>query len=264
MDISVNKKDNNFVSYEKPEQGKLHKAISLKTERLTSAVYLVTGLMDSSEKIKDELRSTALSSISDLYIPSKISSRLKNFVSDKIIEKIDHIISLLEVGLVGGLISKMNCSILKEEYSKLKDILLKFQILNGEDNYILPDHFLGEDIKVTSKLVRDTSKMSFINNNPKSLKNIDTYKTEDNKKNIASNYNKIKAKSSRQDLIIRTIKDDMEYTIKDIISAVSVVDPAVDCSDKTIQRDLTFLVVTGVLKKRGERRWSRYSKNIAS
>jgi len=32
-----------------------------------------------------------------------------------------------------------------------------------------------------------------------------------------------------------------------------------DCSEKTIQRELLDLVEKGIVKKEGERRWSRYS-----
>jgi len=40
--------------------------------------------------------------------------------------------------------------------------------------------------------------------------------------------------------------------IKDITSLIG------DYSEKTVQRDLVALVKAGVLKKEGERRWSKY------
>lgn len=58
---------------------------------------------------------------------------------------------------------------------------------------------------------------------------------------------------NRTQLILGTLKKGQELTIKDI--AVSVT----GCSEKTIQRELLALVAKGVLKKKGERRWSRYS-----
>ena len=40
--------------------------------------------------------------------------------------------------------------------------------------------------------------------------------------------------------------------IKDIVMSIT------GCSEKTIQRELSALVAQGVLKKIGEKRWSRY------
>ncbi|NBD73640.1 DeoR family transcriptional regulator [Patescibacteria group bacterium] len=46
---------------------------------------------------------------------------------------------------------------------------------------------------------------------------------------------------------------------KDSVSIKDVTEVITDCSEKTIQRELLALVESGVLKKEGERRWSRYS-----
>ncbi len=59
----------------------------------------------------------------------------------------------------------------------------------------------------------------------------------------------------RRNTILKLIKDKREVTIRE----VSVVVP--DVSEKTIQRELLNLVSEGVLKKTGEKRWSKYSLN---
>ena len=51
------------------------------------------------------------------------------------------------------------------------------------------------------------------------------------------------------------MKGKNEYTIKDIALHI----PGV--SEKTVQRDLQALVSAGVLKRKGERRWSRYFRS---
>ncbi|OHA79686.1 MAG: hypothetical protein A2747_00035 [Candidatus Yonathbacteria bacterium RIFCSPHIGHO2_01_FULL_44_41] len=61
------------------------------------------------------------------------------------------------------------------------------------------------------------------------------------------------AKESRRARILKLIKDNREVTIKDITTHFP------DLSEKTIQRELVLLTETGVLKKLGERRWSRYA-----
>ncbi|MEK6878241.1 MAG: hypothetical protein AABY22_01465 [Nanoarchaeota archaeon] len=49
------------------------------------------------------------------------------------------------------------------------------------------------------------------------------------------------------------IKRKKEIMIKDVVGLIN------DCSEKTIQRELLTLVDEGILKKEGERRWTRYS-----
>ena len=57
----------------------------------------------------------------------------------------------------------------------------------------------------------------------------------------------------RKDAIISALKRKSNLTIKDISSIVT------GCSNKTIQRELLSLIKDNVVKKDGERRWSRYS-----
>src|SRR3989344_2189529 len=58
---------------------------------------------------------------------------------------------------------------------------------------------------------------------------------------------------ARRTRIQKLIKDNREVTIKDISTYFP------ELSEKTIQRELVALVEEGVLKKFGERRWSRYA-----
>ena len=60
-------------------------------------------------------------------------------------------------------------------------------------------------------------------------------------------------KTGRQEMIITILKGQSNLTIKDFSKVIK------DCSEKTIQRELIELLEKGVIKKEGERRWSRYS-----
>ena len=60
-------------------------------------------------------------------------------------------------------------------------------------------------------------------------------------------------KNTRQEAILSIVKSKKEVGITDISSVVK------GHSTKTIQRELLYMVVSGVLKKSGEKRWSRYS-----
>ena len=59
-------------------------------------------------------------------------------------------------------------------------------------------------------------------------------------------------KQERIDKIISLIKDKREVSIKDISTAFS-------CSEKTVQREMNYLISKGQIKKFGAKRWSRYS-----
>ncbi len=56
----------------------------------------------------------------------------------------------------------------------------------------------------------------------------------------------------RRTSVLNIIRDKGEATIKDIMEVV------VDCSEKTIQRELISLIKDNVIVREGERRWSKY------
>jgi hypothetical protein len=60
-------------------------------------------------------------------------------------------------------------------------------------------------------------------------------------------------KNERLDKILSLFKPGEELMIKDIATHLK------DVSEKTVQRELLLLVAKGSLRKKGERRWSRYT-----
>ncbi len=62
--------------------------------------------------------------------------------------------------------------------------------------------------------------------------------------------------TDRQSTIVKEIRLKGQLTIRDLVDKIT------GCSEKTIQRELLALVEHGVLKKEGERRWSRYSIGV--
>lgn len=57
---------------------------------------------------------------------------------------------------------------------------------------------------------------------------------------------------SRSDQIIQVLKDQDGIGIKDFHNVIY------DCSEKTIQRELLSLIEKGLVRREGERRWSKY------
>lgn len=244
-----------------------------KAEKLSTAVYLVTSFLSDNEPLKWQIRECGLGILSDAISLrdtqiSETSHRVK-----KITSSTGKIISLLEIAGVAGFVSQMNLGILKEEYSSLLESISAQKIGKPEGGYIFAKEFFGseelesvpmsekknpaqEDFNTEPK--KDTAKDIAIVREETPRQSPET-KTQTEPKPVFGEEKSI-PKSSRRDTIVSLIKDKgaaSEVSIKDIVGHFS------DCGEKTIQRELTALVEDGVLKKTGERRWSRYSLNIA-
>ncbi|MFC1721122.1 hypothetical protein ACFLY0_00375 [Patescibacteria group bacterium] len=253
-----------------------------KTEKLSAATYMVTNLISDTEPLKWRLREKNLVLLSDIISlrTSALSERTEYTaaVSGKIME----IISLIEVASMGGLVSEMNASILKGEYKDLEKQLEAAVMNEGYPRNTLTDLFESvpasyEDPAQANLNLSDNKEEGIKDRN---YKGQDTYtsvlynqhKRQQSRltsgngnvgavqnKKVGSQY-KVKSlaeskaiKSGRKDKIISIVRKKGQVTIKDISAVIS------GCSEKTLQRELLSMVKDNVLKKEGERRWSKYS-----
>ena len=234
--------------------------INRKTEKLVTALYMVTDCMDYDEALKNKLRSTGVELLADAQSLFILSSTEKYSRLNISIARINAIISLIEITSIMGFISDMNAGILKREFgilsSELKTHLEKRQHLTFvldnkmfdiphplQDNkgHISIGHYKGQDKGQDyngQKSDPDNYQLPANNN----------YQIE--KKDRVQSF---QSKQDRTDKILSIIKEKNEVSIKEISTAFS------DCSEKTIQRELNSLVFKGQLKRVGEKRWSRYS-----
>lgn len=201
-----------------------------KTEKLVSALYLVSNFLSDKEPIKWQLRELGM----DLLL------------EDLSVISLKQTLSLLQVAHIAGLISEMNFNILKFEFEALIQRLeqiekdsLKGHVLS-EDFFTVPEGHQGNSLSQQKGI-------SLMTGIPKGH---DSVSDRLSLKNVAE---KQKDKSNRQDVIIGLLKKGGELGIKDFTTAIK------DCSEKTIQRELATLVSKGQVKKAGEKRWSRYS-----
>jgi DeoR-like helix-turn-helix domain len=255
-----------------------------KIEKLIAAVYMITNFLPNEEPIKWTLRGLCMKVI-HLNIDLKNTNKVNQADKERELRELSlEIVSLLEVGMFAGLISSMNLSILKKEFYGLLDHLEK--TLNRST---LSKSFLGGSY-IADNVLGDGGYRSQ-KNEPKPSQNIPTKKTfkdsfaresarrDFKDKNIVTDnefYNddigqndsalalsqkapKLKEfgpvavkKNKRQSIIIGLLKKKKEIMVKDVSEIV------IDCSEKTIQRELQELVAEGVLTKTGERRWTRY------
>jgi hypothetical protein len=203
-----------------------------KTEKLVSAIYLLSNFVSDKEPLKWQLRETALELVS------------VSFDQTKIVPVILRLMSILQVARISGIVSEMNFSILKYEF----DLLARAAEEGGNSGaqgVIFPDHFF-----TVEKPTEDNSSVNF----PKGHQVLsDRLSIRNSQDNVRTQEVKHQDKSNRQDLIISLLRKNSELGIKDFTLSIK------DCSEKTIQRELVALVSKGQVKKVGEKRWSRYS-----
>ena len=205
-----------------------------KTEKLASALYIVTGFIPPDDPIKTRLRTCAL----DLVRVSTDSEKARDTkYHEGFGARCLEIASMLTLAQRAGFVSSMNVRILSDEYAELamfvknhREKVFGFKTVDvGDEEYPMPS-------SVSSELP------------DAAIKDID-----DNKRHFKKTFNN-KRHLSRKDKILSLLENKDKITVKDAINAIE------GCSEKTIQRELIALVSDGVLIKEGERRWSTYRK----
>ena len=251
----------------------------LKSKKLVQATYLVTSFISDSEPLKWRIRESVLELMSDtsLLVPTsslsdgsgegQISPLFKISVLEAVLNRLDQVANLLDIASAAGFASEMNLAILKNEFRGLgKNISSKLGrglkeivgpeeasqlLLEAREKYPVGGvaTTMGHNISETNynANVRLSEMLSERLKGTEAGKEKDLYQKEGVKKN-----RRLVNKDARRLEIISFLKGKSWTSIKDISDAIS------DCSTKTIQRELADLVQKGVLKKKGDRRWSRY------
>ncbi|OHA57652.1 MAG: hypothetical protein A2114_01815 [Candidatus Vogelbacteria bacterium GWA1_51_14] len=213
-----------------------------KAEKLSRAVYVVSDFMSDREPIKWRLRELAVE------ITESLGKDIA-FTMEILAGKIPQMISVIDLALGTGSVSQMNFTLLRKEYSDLyatirsenrsffsnqMEVARVLPAGVGNETPVRPSTNIGEESKNPDKR----------QNTPiRQIKDTSTLRTE----------TPSVSKGHRQEEIIGFLKGKDWVSIKDIVQII----PSV--SAKTIQRELTDLVAKGTLRKKGERRWSRYA-----
>lgn len=238
--------------------------VNKKTEKIITALYLVSDCMDNSDPIREKLRLIGVRLMSDIYHLSVASPVDRQTEIALPLSNISEIISLLKVSFMVGFISEMNALILQDELVKLATQLR--ESINQDKNYLLSldsKMFAVEPI-VSSK---DNSRNNQLNMGSNLALNNSFYKGHkldvsfmnnlSPLENDMSNSKKTQRSSpsernNRREKILSLIKNKKDISIKDISLSFP------DCSEKTILRELNVLINKGHIKKTGAKRWSRY------
>lgn len=216
------------------------KYIFKKIEKITAALHLVSGILKDDEPMKWGLRDLGMDLLSSSFASSSSMVGDRNMMIQTLFSSALETISLLNVARISNLISPMNHSLLVKEIDGIIALLGERLAQNAENaGYVLSESFFR-----TPDIFSHNSKSDTNNNYRGHFKN-----------HNATNSTEISAKkkSNRHDVIINILKNQSNLTIKDFSKVIK------NCSEKTIQRDLMGLVNKGLVKKEGQRRWSKYS-----
>lgn len=132
----------------KKEYGTL---VAKKSERLVTALYLVTDLMSDSEPIKHAIRKSAVALLSSMNAISQhdVKDRVMEFKMS--LRSVTEITSLLHVAITTGIVSEMNGEILMQGFRALQLVLEKKQpILTKEMLVVDNEHALSEEAGFSS------------------------------------------------------------------------------------------------------------------
>jgi hypothetical protein len=220
-----------------------------KTEKLASAVYMITNLFSENEPMKWTLRKKVSELLSFIVGYKDIKDSSLNDYSYTVRTKILEVVSMLEVCFRAGLLSQMNYSIIKQEFSNLSDA---FVAQNSQNKNAHFDGISKNFFDVVDNRHRMPA-MTFVPSNNVAVHERSVASENEIKDRIFVPENVVVKRTNRQNIILGLLKKKKELTIKDIAQVIK------DCSEKTIQRELIAFIDSGVLKRTGERRWSKYS-----
>jgi len=222
-----------------------------KTEKLVKAVYLISNLFPETEPMRLLLRgrSADLLSYAIGYKDSVGSQRIEFVTSVR--TRVLEIVSCLEVAAAAGLVSPMNMEILRQEFSKLATVFDMQSPRSEMSVSVLSPDFFNHDSGLPDSSHSKASVVSSVQHEIQNSQYAPSGNSIKDKRHVL-NGNAFK-KNTRQEVIMDLLSKNKELTIKDISEVIR------DCSEKTIQRELIGLIAAKVIKKTGERRWSRYS-----
>jgi hypothetical protein len=248
-----------------------------KMDKIAAAIHMVTDCIEDNEPIRFKLRSLAVELASESHEFIYTPSRDRGFIFADIEIVATEIMSFISIARSVRIISEMNADILLRELSANTERMRAwtetgfYEVENGDHTQprtpvaftLNESHFKTEQNRLAaSQTMTQKQTPAF---DQKIEKNVQTedqskgqkfssmtaavkikHEAEDSKKF------EMAVKLNRRNTILKIIKDKKEVTIKDISALIA------DVSEKTIQRELITLVSEGVLKKVGEKRWSKY------
>ena len=239
-----------------------------KTEKVATAIYMISNFFNTEEPLKWELRKIVTKLLKNTMSFNDTSLSGKEILVSRVSSDFIELNTLFNLAYNSGFISQMNFEIVVAEIDNLSKLVLNYyeRQVSGTKVLFKSDYFevkkdipvkdinqqsrpsagfLKDSVKDTIKDIKDTTNQNVVFNGKKS-----ELESFFNKANF--NKNPSETISDREQKILQKIKDSGPITIKDISEIFT------DVSEKTIQRELQKMLDRGQIKKEGERRWTKY------
>jgi hypothetical protein len=227
-----------------------------KTEKIVTAIYMLTTLLSDKEPMRYKLRDVATRMLeTGLAMSERVWG--EDIFHKNLINACCETTLLFDIALKTKMISPMNHQIINSEVEKFSNFLVTSSSTYSSAKVAFEPTMFDGNYNFAPEQGYKTL-MDQINRGENNLP--ENYKGQkDNMKNDVlkqmserKSEKIVKDKGNRQEIIIAMLKGGLKLTIKDFAKNIK------NCSEKTIQRELIALLSKGVLKKEGERRWSKY------
>ena len=123
--------DNKHSSQTRP----VYEFASKKTEKLVTALYMITDCMEQDDALKSKLRILGVDLLSSIYKLSILSPVEKDSSITEILVRIGEIVAFVEISHTIGFVSEMNATILKKEFNLLTVELYSYQSKNQATSF---------------------------------------------------------------------------------------------------------------------------------
>ncbi|MEX2052144.1 MAG: hypothetical protein WD991_00410 [Candidatus Paceibacterota bacterium] len=242
-----------------------------KTNKLITALYMVTDIIDHDEPLRNKLRTLGVGIISDIYGDPACA-----------VGKISEVLSFLGIARTLHIVSEMNCDILEVEFTKLAESirdsadtkeqagemvdLSEFFQKNNEigdgrlgklfsSPRMIPHGYpgkfssIGQASATRIGLQKGSTLLKALSDKTRGLSDKSRHPKN-------SEHFDILKKERRAQIVSFIRHHGGSATITDIHT--KAVGTLASCGEKTLQRELLSMQKDRVLKKTGEKRWSRY------
>jgi len=209
-----------------------------KAERLAKAIHLITPAFAEATSLKNRIDAIAIGLIDAAILPPGTA---RTALSRELLA----LSSILSIARTGGTLSSMNADLITREAHMLLHEVAAYE----------EPRLSFEETPTLSSIAKETLSREVSHHSTQSPKRQPRRAAETSHKGHIKD--KGHASDSpikdRRDAILSVIRNKGTASIKDISTLIRGV------SEKTIQRELSACINSGIVQKQGERRWSTYS-----
>lgn len=199
-----------------------------KCERIAKAIVLIGPAFKDNKPLHERAERLSMELVDGAALPIREGK-------EQITRVLLSLASLIELARFSGTLSSMNADMVLREVRNLVSDILEYD----EPRITLPE------MPGMAKMNKSISIQEKENEN--SFK-----RTDQPYKSVGQSENIKETKPTRREAILDVLKAKETVYIKDISSLIR------DVSEKTIQRELQALVLEGIVRREGERRWTTY------